>query len=287
MQLMSNKKEIFFREFEPASELQPWIQSIWTLQSKNHLTESVLTRVVSSGTVDLMVNLGGPVKVIGAGEKINQNSTCVIGPIHAPFLLSFSTKVEIMGVRFRYGGAAPLLNVCPKSSGIRRIDGLNFNVLAKGGGSRQRILGMEIKLLERINAKHRPDIEFQELISNIEDEPGDFRVYDMRRFLGVSERQLQRYTLKHYWVTPSTLLRLIRFRQCLRNLRHLSLESWIELAQCCGYYDQAHFIKNFRFFTGITPTVFLREDIRKNNMVNFYIRKENYQRYPNLTSHIG
>lgn len=277
----TDKSHLFFTEFQPSSELQPWVRSIWMLESRKKLSKSIAMRVIPSGTVDLMINLGSPIGVGGRGSgnfRLSTNRSYAIGPIHPPFLLTFSMKACLIGVRFRFGGAACLINSKLNEKRIQLIDKDHMDFLSECCFEIQRVELMEAKLLALINGRLPPASEPQQLIAMIEKAPGDFRVRDMHRYLGISERQLQRYTLYHWGLSPSKFLRVIRFKNALHHLRRRSLTSWIELAHACGYYDQSHFNRDFKKFTGLPPTLYLREDIKK-NMVNFYIRTENYRHF--------
>jgi len=53
-------------------------------------------------------------------------------------------------------------------------------------------------------------------------------------------------------LTPGTLYASYRFNRSLRQILTTDL-SLTSIAYECGYYDQAHFIKEFRKFTGIAP----------------------------------
>ena len=71
---------------------------------------------------------------------------------------------------------------------------------------------------------------------------------------GLSARQLRRVCLESTGLTPKFLARVLRFRYALQRLaRDHRRPSLAELALDCGYYDQAHFIHDFRQFSGRTP----------------------------------
>jgi AraC-like DNA-binding protein len=52
---------------------------------------------------------------------------------------------------------------------------------------------------------------------------------------------------------PKLVARLLRFQRALKLLDGAPVGRWAEVAYCCGYYDQAHFIRDFRQFAGGTP----------------------------------
>ena len=70
--------------------------------------------------------------------------------------------------------------------------------------------------------------------------------------LAYSERHRRRLYQQQIGLAPKQVARIVRFQQALHELRtadEVSLE---------GYYDQAHFIREFRAFTGMTPTAYRR-----------------------------
>lgn len=75
--------------------------------------------------------------------------------------------------------------------------------------------------------------------------------------IGWSHKHLIARFREQVGVTPKMLGRILRFSRAVRLLDAVPTPSWVEVAVECGYYDQAHFIKDFRSFAGGTPTDFL------------------------------
>ncbi|MGO9262567.1 MAG: helix-turn-helix domain-containing protein [Bryobacteraceae bacterium] len=70
---------------------------------------------------------------------------------------------------------------------------------------------------------------------------------------GLSPRQLRRVCLERTGLPPKFLARVLRFRHAQERLA-TNRRALADLALDCGYYDQAHFIHEFREFSGRTPT---------------------------------
>ncbi|MNL24652.1 Exoenzyme S synthesis regulatory protein ExsA [compost metagenome] len=70
---------------------------------------------------------------------------------------------------------------------------------------------------------------------------------------GLSERYIQKLYLSNIGISPVAFTSVLRFNNSLQLVLNTT-QSLTEIAYDCGYYDQAHFIKEFRKFTGITPS---------------------------------
>lgn len=74
--------------------------------------------------------------------------------------------------------------------------------------------------------------------------------------IGLGERRLQQLCAEHLGLSPREHRRLMRWHGLLRGLRRVDRPDWAVLALAHGWYDQAHMLRDFRVFAGMTPTAF-------------------------------
>jgi methylphosphotriester-DNA--protein-cysteine methyltransferase len=74
---------------------------------------------------------------------------------------------------------------------------------------------------------------------------------------GVSGNHLAAQFKSHVGVTPKRVARIYRFARLIVSVDALRPVDWSDLAHTAGYFDQAHFSREFKDFTGHTPTEYL------------------------------
>jgi AraC-like DNA-binding protein len=87
---------------------------------------------------------------------------------------------------------------------------------------------------------------------------GRVRVSQLAEELGWSRKRLVAGFREHVGLPPKTVARVLRFEQAVRLAEQSDL-SWLEIALRCGYYDQAHLIRDFRAISGCTPGTFFQD----------------------------
>ena len=70
-------------------------------------------------------------------------------------------------------------------------------------------------------------------------------------------------------LTPKLLCRVLRFQEVINTIEKRDAVDWVDIALSCGYFDQAHFIHDFRSFAGITPTGYQAGKTQFRNHVKF------------------
>jgi AraC-like DNA-binding protein len=87
------------------------------------------------------------------------------------------------------------------------------------------------------------------------------RVDDLAGRAGFSARQLERLFLDRVGIPPKVFLRITRFQEVLRAVRAgASGSTWAAVAAECGFYDQSHFIRDFKAFVGAAPSEWQVDD---------------------------
>jgi AraC-like DNA-binding protein len=75
--------------------------------------------------------------------------------------------------------------------------------------------------------------------------------------VGWSHKHLIARFKRQVGLPPKTAARLVRFERAQRRLDRRGQTSWADIAAESGYADQAHLVREFRDFTGTTPTGFV------------------------------
>jgi AraC-like DNA-binding protein len=93
-------------------------------------------------------------------------------------------------------------------------------------------------------------------IGTLAESSGAARIEDLCRSLGVSRKHLGSLFRAHVGLTPKAYARVFRFRSAVDLVQKGRRLDWARVAMACGYYDQAHFNREFREFAGMSPGEF-------------------------------
>lgn len=107
------------------------------------------------------------------------------------------------------------------------------------------------------------------IVESILQKQGLITISELTETFGVGERRLERLFREYVGLSPKFYSRIIRFN-AIFSLKQQGLDSWMDLVYETGFYDQSHFIKNFKEFTGEEPSEYLFEN---QNMANFFLKR--------------
>jgi methylphosphotriester-DNA--protein-cysteine methyltransferase len=88
----------------------------------------------------------------------------------------------------------------------------------------------------------------------LRDAPALARIADVCRGSGYSPRRFGAVFREHVGMSPKRYARLQRFRAVVDSVERGRRIEWTRVATDCGFYDQPHLVREFRAFSGMTPT---------------------------------
>lgn len=237
-----------YREFLPDIGLQDFIYCYWQLKSTLHLADPYPYRVVADGCIDLFFELDNP-----AENYLMGLSSC-----YTEFQLNDS--FNYIGVRFLptkftqlYGiSAAALTDLCEPMDQV--LPETSFFIkdhfsAEMGAGEIVKLLdGYFLNLLQHSSLKD--DSRIAHAMEIILQRAGVLNV-EKDLDVGLSPRQLSRLFEYYTGDTVKTFSKIVRFQNYIRKQSKSGSPEphYLDV----GYYDQAHFIKEFKKLYGTTP----------------------------------
>ena len=103
-------------------------------------------------------------------------------------------------------------------------------------------------------------------LTSIIHQPTIRRLHQLSDEIGYSQKHFIDLFRRHVGITPKQYLRIMRFQKVICEIERDGFTSWNQIALQSGYYDQAHFIHDFKHFSGFTPNEYMK---RKTNTLNY------------------
>lgn len=239
-----------YREIAPGGEAARFVERYWTLSTDG---AGPVQRVVPDGSPELILNLGDPFEARDSeGRWQLQPRAFFAGQTTAPLLLRPSGRAQIIGIHFHPQGAAHLLRA-PMQELTGRFLPLSDLGLAQLA-ELSSIPEIEAHLLQLHRNAADPIID--EAVRRLTAAAGACDIAVLARYLGLSTRHLERRFLQRVGLTPKLYARMRRFQSVWAAVECAS-PTWAAAAIACGYYDQAHLIRDCREFAGEPPAAVL------------------------------
>ena len=259
-----------YQEIQPSEKLRPFVKCFYFSETTSDKVFE--DKAFATGSIELMFNLGGGKWQTDTGNGFITTPPIELwGQVIRPLTFRSLGKNTMLGIRFFPHTAFLFVNEI--------IENLNNKVsdlsLIEGNGTHflhskllealvlaDRIQILEEFLLTRLNHSEKK-IRKIRLVKDVMNEltKNDFfdNIDNVASRYGITSRYLQKIFVQHTGLTPKLYSKINRFQNSLVLIaqKNASLTS---IAYECGYFDQSHFIKEFKTFTGQTPSSFLPGD---------------------------
>ena len=267
---------MFYRRYIPAPPLDALVACLWYSEGLQgtHAQERLLPNGESGIVFDLRDQ---PVRIYDAQNPTQFTAhppAIFCGARSDCFVIDTSRQERVIGIQFHPGGSLPffpmpasevanetysLSDLWPHEADLLREEMLAASgsapTIPAGVAAMFRIL--ERALLSRFRTSLRNGLTLAPAVQYAVRQlacPGiDVRVQQVADQVGCSSRRFIQLFRDQTGLAPKTFQRVRRFQHVLQRLHHGTGQGWVGLAADCGYYDQAHFIHDFRAFAGMTP----------------------------------
>jgi AraC-like DNA-binding protein len=259
--------QIQYREYAPCEELQPYVECYWSgIAHPPETTSATAQRVVPDGCIDIVFEFKAPLAEDPSWLPSSIESSMVVGTMSRPLIVTASSEIQFLGVRFKPGKAHGFFRVAageltdctvPLDDIWGRIGSNLVSTLSEQHSLRHMIVRLEKELLKRLHSFDAEDPYIQPIIGFILDRRGAVSVQSLSALAGISRQHIARKFDHYVGISPKLFCRVVRFQNMMRSVASPGNVDWASAALDLGYYDQAHMISDFKEFSGLTPTAFL------------------------------
>jgi AraC-like DNA-binding protein len=255
----------------PAPPLDRFIDDVYCLTGVPYHRRMTVPPMPSA---HLFVNLGDPVRLRDSDPSVAPavfTDGWFMGVWTRRFLVEYPARVRLVGVHFKPWGISPFVDVpatelrdrwVPVDAVWRRSLDRIRNQLGELASATATLRAVEDELRSRLAEAPPRGLDVVRYTGGrLASAHGAVPVGALTEAAGVSTNHLATQFKSHVGVTPKRVARIYRFARLILSVDARGPVDWAELAHTAGYFDQAHFGKEFKDFTGHTPTEYL--DLRR------------------------
>jgi AraC-like DNA-binding protein len=254
-----------YQEFAPVEALKPYVKCFYVIEYDAAVVQD---KAFAMGCLELMFNVGSSSFETGRGSGFSKTPKVELwGQIIEPLTFRSLGKGKMLGARFFPHTAALFI-----SDPINLFNDVvsDFNYIAGKDAEElheklceTNTLSDQIQLFEdyliskfhQFQKKHQKFKLVNSAMTDLKREDFFDRMEDVASRYGISARYLQKLFVEFTGVSPKLYQKIHRFQKSLL-LTGKQHESLTDIAYECGYFDQSHFVRDFKFFTGMAPSAF-------------------------------
>jgi AraC-like DNA-binding protein len=249
----TGKDKFSLSRFQPSRPLQPFIEHYWVVRYDLHGEEPYTQTVLSYPNVHLAFE----------HDHMGRRSL-IYGILKRPFVRKLEGAGKVLGVKFRAGGFYPywqrdvsaLTGTVIEASevfgpGVRDLMDTVLDASDVAAMARQADHAFLTKLPERDAQAELAD----RIVQTTMNDRSILKVEQLCEQTGLSIRQLQRLFHKYIGVSPKWVIKRFRLQEAAERLEQGEIQL-ADLAMQLGYFDQSHFIKDFKSVIGQSPEAY-------------------------------
>lgn len=269
-----------FRSFSSPHKLADYVACVWHMTEPNpHAKKGDKEKLLPTATVEMVFNLSRNFLSVykdGSMEELVFPGAMICGVHTVPFLIDSKEEDVIFGVHFKPGGAFPFLHVNSSELlnshfAIEQFWGADADKLRKSliacKDVEEKLDTMERFLINQFSEKRAGHLAVRKLL---EIGPTEFEHLNLAEFceqMHLSQQRFIELFKREVGVSPKIYLNIIRFQDVLSKMTAEERVNWLDISFDSGFFDQAHFNKEFKKLSTMSPTQYQSKTKRNPNHV--------------------
>ena len=248
-------------EFIPSELLKPFIRAYQIIES----SDGAVNRVLPNTSISIAFRFRGQVNFVAGDNLIKVPTSAISGLRKSVRMIQYLKGTSTFIVLFKATGAAaffkePVNELFEESVSLDNFLGkqqisIIEERLAEAENHMQRVAIIEQFLSAKLS-RPNPDRLILAALQKIHCEKGNLKIRQLADTLFISNDAFEKRFRKIVGTTPKQYSSIVRMKSIVDQKP--SGQSISAIAFESGYFDQAHFTKDFKLFTGQTPTDFFR-----------------------------
>lgn len=271
-------QDLTYKKFTPSLEYGRYVHSYWSMESNESYEQTFPDLLIPDGCIEVIFILKGGYKKRNLHDVHIQviDASTIVGIQDKTVLVKRTGKVKMVGIKFKPIGFFKLFGWDGRKTAGKTIGLHEFNDVSLTEMetilSKITLENVDASTIENILFNGRPLLKFSEKEAAVEaavdktlETNGNLSVQELCKSIYKSERQLQRYFKTYVGLSPKKFGNLIRFKELYKNnvLKEIPEQHFHDY----GYFDQNHFIKDYKKNLGTTPSKRKGPEFRKLNKI--------------------
>ena len=258
---------VAYREYQPSAALAPYIDCYW-MHQRTDVSEFSEHLIVPDGTVELIISPVAIERQYQANGPFHTLKSHIAGLKTQPQRVRLKHPYTLYGIRIKPSGlamftAVPVAQTIDSALQPEMLFGPRFNTLEQrlfnAPDDATRVLLMEQFLLARLpESERKHDVVLSVALDAMRQSGGNARLDSIAQKLRVSCKTVERRFINTLGIPPKRYFRLYRFVNALKGYHDHRPEKLSDIAYEHGYFDQMHFVREVRAFTGCAPREYFK-----------------------------
>lgn len=255
LQFHHKASPIQLERFAPHPDLSPFVLHYWLVSWDLPGETPYLQDVIPNPCANLVVEQGGSMLYGVADRRYTKRLT---------------GRGRVFGVKFKPGGLYPYIRkplAELRNNGMHVSDAFHYgdSLLCEAfrdSAPADALIQLSADILSHQLPREEPIIHVvNDIINEVKHSESITKVEQLCSNSGIHIRKLQRLFQQYVGVSPKWVIKLYRMQNVAEQLDKGDAGDWMELALTRGYYDQSHFIRDFKSVIGVTPEQYVQSSL--------------------------